>query len=652
MKIIINLLFLCVAFAYVPRTLSVIELFEKVYNSQTSEYLISDWKKENSSISKFTKMDDELIYHYGKYTALLQKFISIVNSQIKEVRNKMNKDEEEYKQKKVEVKLYKEEIINAKKGNDVILVNKYEELLKSAEEEMKTAKIKKTEEMEKLKVLFPQLKISKEKLEWVESQTKVIGKNEEYILEQWKIRNQTLINEKTNFVEYLQNGSKLIKEIKEATDLLSQIENKFIERKKLNSTYIKELNFAKKSLMNEKNQRIRSLVQLYFKVIFNYLRSEKSIINSISSIDEDFITNEAEIQNEFIALKGLEELNDQSISFEKLNGVERTILSAQTLVIQTEDLLQQRRNEIKKLMMKGVESIIAQANDDLLQMERECSRNITENKLVQDKEIAVLKDLEKKNGTISAPIEPISDCENDVKIMRLFAGLGEKFFNKWCDVYHKEINTRRIYIKAKILSAEEGMEQNKRDVEVVRTYEEQRYYLGKYGKEQEMTKYWRKRLDGVDEILRELQAVEIRKLQKKIELLKEKSTKSEVIHRMVVDWLKKEFEDAKARTGVGIPIIKKYKEKIEAQVQLPILNKKKQEKAFKPVNTTQQNKPVNNTHKQKIQDNKQMNKSNQKKLNKPKTNDVAKQVSNASSAGKESSPMTPALSNGESTVKK
>ncbi|EDR25951.1 hypothetical protein EDI_283220 [Entamoeba dispar SAW760] len=177
-------------------------------------------------------MDDELIYHYGKYTALLQKFIAIVNSQIKEVRNKMNKQEEEYKQKKVEVKLYKEEIINAKKGNDVILVNKYEEMLKSAEEEMKTAKIKKTEEMEKLKVLFPQLKISKEKLEWVESQTKAIGKNEEYILEQWKIRNQTLINEKINFVEYLQNGSKLIKEIKEADDLLNQIEHKFVEGKK------------------------------------------------------------------------------------------------------------------------------------------------------------------------------------------------------------------------------------------------------------------------------------------------------------------------------------------------------------------------------------------------------------------------------------
>lgn len=311
--------------------------------------------------------------------------------------------------------------------------------------------------------------------------------------------------------------------------------------------------------------------------------------------------------------------------------------------------------------MNAVENIIAIANDDLLQLERECSRNITETRLFKDKEIIA------SNSTLNQT-SIVFDCEGDVKKMRYFTKVGEKLFNKWCRDFNVLLNKRRSLIKSNIVKVEDKMEQNKKDVEVVRTIEEQRYYLDKYGREQESIKYWRKRMDSVDEVIRDVQAVEIRKLQKRVELLKEKSSHAEVMHSMVIDWIKKEFQDAYKRTNVTVPSMKQYEKKLEQQVELPVKHRSKSEKPYVPkvdvkqTNTTKvdvkptstkkvEQKQVNNTEKVKKQNQTKKVQKKQNKQQKQTNVSVAQQVKKAYNTGKGISAMTPAMANGESSAK-
>jgi len=180
------------------------------------------------------------------------------------------------------------------------------------------------------------------------------------------------------------------------------------------------------------------------------MRGHREVVFAINHIDDEFGGVEGDLMTDMVSLNGLEQMDDKTISYEKLTRLEKAILEAERLVVLARDIIHQRDIVMKKHIMDSVENIISVASTDLLQLERECSRNITENRLVEGKEIKV------SNSSINIT-SPIPECEGEVRKMRAFVDAGEKAFNKWCSKFNVELVKRKAEIKGNIIKAEDEL---------------------------------------------------------------------------------------------------------------------------------------------------------------------------------------------------
>jgi len=258
-------LLLAVAMAHISNTPNITESFNRILSIPSTERMRGDWTMENSTVGTLVKMDDELIAHYTKYSALLQRFTTILNDRIKNIREKVKNESDTFKQKKVEVKLYKGQIKSSRKTNDYALIQRYTDLLKSSQEEMKAAKLRKEKEAERLKSVIPQRKIIRERLDWIESKIKKIGKRTDDINAEWRQRNETLINNRINYIEMAKNGSRLLTQLREGSVILKQAIEKLNSTETLsNETYLHQIKDVIRNIKYETIMKEKELMRLYF----------------------------------------------------------------------------------------------------------------------------------------------------------------------------------------------------------------------------------------------------------------------------------------------------------------------------------------------------------------------------------------------------
>ncbi|ELP94880.1 synaptonemal complex protein, putative [Entamoeba invadens IP1] len=649
MAIIITLLVTFCAWAYTAKTRPVAKSLRDITTYTITDDLEKDWKRENDTVRGVLLNTDNLITHFTKISTLYQRFGIITASQIKEVREQMAQLDKEYKEKKVEEGMYQEQMKLSQNGTDKALFTKYQELMENSAQEKKAALIKKNEVREKLRRISPLKNVISKKVEWIEDKVKQIGKDQAKVLESWKERNETLVNRLEQYKMNTNTSKLLLKQLEEADELLKQVNVKLRDPTN-NATFNLSLEAAQNKIQRERMNLLRNVTTLYFNLVFQVLQTDKGVKKMVRNVDDVVAQRQAEIDTSLIGLTGLEEMSDTDMSSSKLEHVVATILDINKKVYDIRDLLELRPVEVEKSVMKMVEDKISAAHDDILELTRECDYNITVSNLKNDEELLILKDLEKvlNNKTDGYKLTVKHECLGGVYELKMYLGIGEKSLNTFSESFRRKLVEKRIDMRNEVMSGESAMDNEKREIEVVRSVEEQKFHLERYGMEMDRVKIVRKRMFVLDEVLRETRTIEIRKLQKKVMMLQEKTEQAKMKHQLVVDWLHKEFEEAMNKTEVGVPIQGEKLPKKAEQVQLPIKHKSRAEKPY----VKKDNKSSNTTN--------VATKSTTKKPKKELTQktkqeeNVAKQLTKLAgkvNIGKEISMMTPKMVNGETTKK-
>ena len=535
---------------------------------------VVSFRTEN--VNSYLSKSDELIKYLTSEMTYLSSYLTQMNVLSKQLHANLSQAYETLEKKKVEYKMYKDQYMENLRSNvtDQGVLRQFRELKREAKEKMKKTELMIKDLKKRMNDVVPQRKIIQHEIDateeeinrWNEKQTKILNENKLYVEEM----NKEIEHYKIN----VNNGTAMIKEINEGKKLLAEIEqrllNESIEEVK------KELISSKVSIERENQRKYREIERLLLEEsVFNEMR-KLNVIKVIESMKQKMELLSNKINAQITEVKALLDNFDGHIDEQKLNNLHQKIDALKEMLKRKREMIQTISIEIGKEIHESVQNYISLLSEDVINYNRECQHNVTVERVLSTNQT-------KENV-----------CLGKINRMKDFLNLYEQRIIIDGQNLRKEMNEMLIGYKKMINQGELRTKEIRSDIETAKSSKEQVLYLNEYEKVHDIVRDLRKRVNKLQIEIRELQSMRIRKLQKKVEVMKNEIVLLKQRHSSVISWLEKQLSDVSNQTNVSIAMTEMKEKRIDDKQVVNTVDEKIAEKpaevdksAFKVNNSTQ-----------------------------------------------------------------
>ncbi|KAL7717761.1 Uncharacterized protein QTN25_004827 [Entamoeba marina] len=544
------------------------DLFSTAVSSHSSNLLSNDIHFVNSSLEHFHNDSDTILSYYSNQIVFLQTQASQLAHTSKKLRVALESAKNTKSAKKVEYKMYKEQIQSASKSRDKSIAQSYKSLADAAQETMNNAAREITEIKEKLNTVDPMRKVINLKISVIEEKAKNIGKEQQYTIDTITEQIKEMQSELLQYNQTIENGTQILSEIKEADLLLSQIDEKISNT--TNSSYISELTNAKHLIRSHRTDKVIELSKLYVTIMIPSTRASSRSVDFVERAEEDQSGMQAAISTEKTTMSGYVEKLRSNVTEKSIHEFENTLQVLESSIKRSQFALLRFRTNLIQNEQTTQETTMNAFSSHVEEFDGKCIAEINELHLQNKRD------------------EEVERCRIIADTLKIFVHNAEKQLEKQSTTIGSIANKKVIHLKSQIKEIEGDAEQMKVDIESGNTVVQQKYFF-------------KKEVDHYEAITHELQAIHIRKLQKNVDDLENALSLVGDRNGMVNRWVLQEMLSASQKTSTPIPKYKKHEEFVEKQVKMPI-DKKNAEKTQKALESSQKQhkKTKASTHAKKV----------------------------------------------------